>query len=131
MKKILYITFLSFFVTLTAQRPGATERPGPRFQTPVEDGSKDMVVENIIDEVNNSSQLANLAHELFDVIGPRLVGTPQMKNAHDWAVKKYTDWGMRSYNHQWGIWRGWERGITHIDMLEPRLRTLNLSLIHI
>ena len=23
------------------------------------------------------------------LFGPRLVGTPQMKNAHDWAVKNY------------------------------------------
>ena len=34
-------------------------------------------------------QLEPLAHELLDVIGPRLVGTPQMKQAHDWAVAKY------------------------------------------
>ena len=38
--------------------------------------------------------MRNLAHELFDVIGPRLVGTPQMKNAHDWAVNKYANWGL-------------------------------------
>ncbi|NNK21473.1 MAG: peptidase M28, partial [Flavobacteriaceae bacterium] len=37
-------------------------------------------------EANENSQLPQLAHELMDVIGPRLVGTPQMKNAHDWAV---------------------------------------------
>ena len=126
MKKLLYIPFLFFFITISAQRPGATERPSQRpfQQTPTEE-VKDIILENIIDEVNNRSQLENLAHELFDVIGPRLVGTPQMKNAHDWAVKKYESWGIKSYLHQWGIWRGWERGITHIDMLEPRLRTLN------
>ncbi|MAT79134.1 MAG: peptidase M28, partial [Flavobacteriales bacterium] len=106
MKKLFFIAFLAFFSNLKAQ-------------------NQNNIVEDIINEVNNNSQLENLAHELFDVIGPRLVGTPQMKNAHDWAVNKYTDWGIKSYNHQWGIWRGWERGITHIDMLEPRLRTLN------
>ena len=119
MKKLLYITFLFFFITISAQRP--SQRPSQSAAAnPV-----DSVIENIIDEVNNRSQLENLAHELFDVIGPRLVGTPQMKNAHDWAVNKYTNWGINSYLHQWGVWRGWERGITHIDMLEPRLRTLN------
>ena len=105
MKKILYICFLSIFTFLNAQNP-------------------DEVVEKMIDEVYNNSQVEKLSHELFDVIGPRLVGTPQMKNAHDWAVNKYESWGIKSYLHEWGVWRGWERGITHIDMLKPRVRTL-------
>ena len=105
MKKILYICFLSIFTFLNAQ-------------------NTDEVVEKMIDEVYNNSQVEKLSHELFDVIGPRLVGTPQMKNAHDWAVNKYESWGIKSYLHEWGVWRGWERGITHIDMLKPRVRTL-------
>ena len=39
-------------------------------------------------------------------------------------VKNYESWGIKSYLHEWGVWRGWERGITHIDMLKPRVRTL-------
>lgn len=84
----------------------------------------DTVIKNIIKEETENSQLKNIAHELMDVVGPRLVGTPQMKQAHDWAVAKYQSWGISAENQQWGNWRGWERGITHIDMLEPRLRTL-------
>ena len=82
------------------------------------------VVEKIIDEGNNRSQLQILAHELFDGIGPRLVGTPQMKKANDWAVKKYANWGISARNEKWGEWKGWERGITHIDMLSPRVKSL-------
>lgn len=82
------------------------------------------IVEKIIDEGNNRSQLQSLAHELFDVIGPRLVGTPQMKKANDWAVEKYANWGIIARNEQWGVWKGWERGITHIDMLSPRVKSL-------
>ncbi|MAZ27249.1 MAG: peptidase M28 [Cytophagaceae bacterium] len=84
----------------------------------------DGIIEKIITEENQNSQLKAIAHELLDVVGPRLVGTPQMKQAHDWAVSKYKSWGITAENQQWGTWRGWERGITHIDMLEPRLRTL-------
>ena len=86
--------------------------------------SQSEILDKIVQEATENSQLEILSHELFDLIGPRLVGTPQMKNAHDWAVKKYESWGISSRLHQWGVWRGWERGITHIDMLEPRLRTL-------
>jgi hypothetical protein len=84
----------------------------------------DEIVADIVQEVNKNSQLESLAHELLDVIGPRLVGTPQMQQAHDWAVTKYNNWGIAAKNEQWGEWRGWERGITHIDMVSPRIQTL-------
>jgi len=82
------------------------------------------VIDNIVKEVNENSQLEKLAHELLDVVGPRLVGSPQMKQANDWAVKKYSDWGISAKNEKWGEWAGWERGITHIDLISPRVRTL-------
>ncbi|MCM4154862.1 M20/M25/M40 family metallo-hydrolase [Gramella sp. AN32] len=85
---------------------------------------KQAIIANIVKEVNTNSQLEKLAHELLDVVGPRLVGSPQMKNAHDWAVKKYSGWGMDARNEQWGTWRGWERGITHVDMVSPRVQSL-------
>jgi len=86
--------------------------------------TKDPFVENVMKEAMTNSQLEKLAHELLDVVGPRLVGTPQMKQAGDWAVKKYTDWGISARMENWGQWRGWERGITHIDLVSPRVRSL-------
>lgn len=82
------------------------------------------VIEKIVQEETKNSQLQTLAHELLDGIGPRLVGTPQMKKANDWAVDKYASWGISARNEQWGEWKGWERGITHIDMLYPRVKSL-------
>lgn len=81
-------------------------------------------VNKIVAEGTDNSQLENLAHQLMDVIGPRLVGTPQMKAAHDWAVEKYKSWGIEAKNEEWGKWRGWERGITHIDLVSPRVVSL-------
>jgi hypothetical protein len=86
--------------------------------------SAQTVTEKIVQEANNNSQLQTMAHELLDKIGPRLVGTPQMKKANDWAIEKYTNWGITARNEQWGEWKGWERGITHIDMLSPRVKSL-------
>ena len=85
---------------------------------------KNPVIENIIKEANENSQLETLVHEMLDIIGPRLVGTPQMQQAHDWAVAKYKSWGVTARNEKWGEWRGWERGITHIDMISPRVQSL-------
>lgn len=83
------------------------------------------MIENIVQEATENSQLKPLAHELMDVIGPRLVGTPQMKQANDWAVATYKKWGITAKNEQWGTWRGWERGITHIDLVAPRVVSLS------
>jgi len=86
--------------------------------------AKDPVIEQIIKEETDNSQLQKLAHELFDGIGPRLVGTPQMQKAGDWAVAKYTSWGISAKQEKWGDWRGWERGVSHIDLVSPREKSL-------
>lgn len=87
--------------------------------------SKDsLMVATIIKEATENSQLENLANELLNGIGPRLVGTPKMQQAHDWALANYTAWGIGARNEKWGEWRGWERGITHIDMVQPWVKTL-------
>jgi carboxypeptidase Q len=83
-----------------------------------------IIIQNIIKEATNNSQLKPLAHELLDDIGPRLVGTPQMQAASDWAIARYKSWGIDAKRENWGQWRGWERGISHIDMVYPRVKSL-------
>lgn len=91
--------------------------------------SDDPVVKKIWTEAMDSSQLPLLAHQLLDVVGPRLVGTPQMIRANNWAVEKYRSWGIDAANEKYGTWRGWERGTSHIDLLEPRVRTLEGTML--
>ncbi|MGC3947583.1 MAG: hypothetical protein QM762_24275 [Chryseolinea sp.] len=98
-----------------AQRP----MEGPAPKAPL-----DPIVEAIIKEATEHSQLEILGRELMDGIGPRLVGSPKMKEANDWAIKKYESWNIPARNEQWGEWRGWERGTTHIDMLSPWVKSL-------
>jgi hypothetical protein len=82
------------------------------------------IVDKIVKEANENSQLEKLAYELLDKNGPRLVGTPQMNAANDWAVAKYKSWGIDARNEKWGEWKSWGRGITHVDMISPRIKTL-------
>jgi carboxypeptidase Q len=84
----------------------------------------DAIVDGIVKEATENSQLEKLAHELLDVIGPRLVGSPQMQQANEWAVAKYKSWNIAAKNEKWGEWRGWERGASHIDMVSPRVKSL-------
>lgn len=81
-------------------------------------------VKTIKDEVYHHSTIKENAHELFDDIGPRLAGSPEMQKARDWIVSKYKSWGIDAENEQWGKWKKWQRGITHIDMTSPRTQTL-------
>lgn len=109
MKKISIITCFSLLLVVT------------RVFSQSQDS---VIVAAIVKEANENSHLEQLAHELMDSIGPRLVGTPQMKKAHDWAIARYAGWGITARNEKWGEWRGWERGITHIDLVHPRVKTL-------
>ncbi|WP_343608800.1 M20/M25/M40 family metallo-hydrolase [Chryseobacterium oranimense] len=87
----------------------------------------DPVVKSFVDEINNSSQLENMAYELLDGIGPRLVGTPEMLAANEWSAAKLRSWGIESSLQQFGTWKGWQRGITHVDMVYPRVKSLTAT----
>ena len=72
----------------------------------------------------DSSQTYQLSQALFDSIGPRLTGSPAYKSGSDWLIAKYQSWGVQAHAEQYGTWRGWRRGVTHIDLVAPRVRTL-------
>ena len=86
--------------------------------------SDDPVIRAIWEEGVERSQVYALGQVMMDSIGPRLTGSPAMAGANDWALAKYAEWGIEAYKEQYGTWRGWERGITHIDLVAPRVRSL-------
>lgn len=86
--------------------------------------NKDAIVSAIVQEANTNSQLENYAFELVDMIGPRMVGSPQMQQAHDWVVKQYTALGVEARNEVYGEWRSWDRGTSQATMIFPRIKSL-------
>jgi len=77
----------------------------------------------------DSSQTYPLSQALFDSIGPRLTGSPAYKAGSDWLIAKYQAWGIQAHAEQYGTWRGWRRGVTHIDLVAPRVRTLDGTML--
>ena len=77
----------------------------------------------------DSSQTMHLAQLLFDSIGPRLTGSPDQKRGNDWLVQTYKSWGIDAKNEQYGTWRGWRRGYSHIDLISPRVRSLEGQMV--
>jgi hypothetical protein len=77
----LYAGALSFFLLaalpLPAQAPGLSD-----------------VYAQIRTEETNNSKIMWIIHEIADVYGPRVTGTPNLKAADDWAVKTMTSWGL-------------------------------------
>src|SRR4029079_4357417 len=77
----------------------------------------------------DSSQTMRLSQVLFDSVGPRLTGTPNARGANDWLVRTYKSWGVDAKNEQWGKWRSWRRGYSHIDLVYPRVRSLEGTML--
>ncbi|HET9985894.1 MAG TPA: M20/M25/M40 family metallo-hydrolase [Longimicrobiales bacterium] len=77
----------------------------------------------------DSSRLETEAHVLFDSLGPRLMGGPDLKRAQDWLVSQYSGWGIQAHEERYGTWRGWVRGHSHIDLVAPRNRTLQGQMV--
>ena len=75
------------------------------------------------------SQAYRLAQVLLDSVGPRLSGSPGHLNAMDWALRQYAGWGVPAKKERYGTWRSWRRGRTHVDLLAPRFRTLEATML--
>jgi len=74
---------------------------------------------------NDSSRLPRLAEVLFDSLGPRLTASPGMTAAQNWLIATYNSWGITARKEQYGTWRSWRRGTTHMsrerrDVFQPR-----------
>ena len=87
------------------------------------------VLQQIWNEGMEQSQLYPLAQALLDSIGPRLTGTPALHAANEWAAARFSEWGFTARNEQFGTWRGWRRGVSHIDLIEPRVRSLEGTIL--
>ncbi|MBK9707810.1 MAG: M20/M25/M40 family metallo-hydrolase [Acidobacteria bacterium] len=69
-------------------------------------------------EAMDNSQIMRTLHFLTDVFGPRLTGSPNLKNAGEWSVKQMASWGFENgHLEPWDFGHpGWlnERFSAHI-----------------
>ena len=89
----------------------------------------DPVVREMWTEGIVHSQVEPLAQALVDSIGPRLAGTPGFQAAGDWLLEIYARWGIPVRREEYGSWRGWEQGFLHVDLVSPRVQTLEAKLL--
>ena len=89
----------------------------------------DSVLRRIWAQGMDSSQVERLAQTLMDSIGPRLTGSPGIKAGNEWLVRTYARWGVAARNERYGTWNGWRRGATHADLVAPRVRSLEATML--
>lgn len=112
------IVILGLFSLLGAQPVSAQTFP-----------TDDPVIKKMWEVGVENSQTPQLAHKLMDYYGPRLAGSPNLAAAQDWLVELYESWGVSVRKEQYGTWNGWRQGILHVDMIEPRVRTLEAHML--
>jgi hypothetical protein len=86
--------------------------------------SSEPVLQQIWQQGMVSSQAYRFAQALIDSVGPRLTGSPGHKAGNEWLAAVYRSLGIDVRIEPYGTWKGWRRGSTHIDLLTPRVRTL-------
>jgi carboxypeptidase Q len=80
----------------------------------------------IKDEGFTHSQVMDTASWLTDVYGARLTGSPNIKAAGDWAVKKLTEWGgQNAHLETWGDFgTGWQNERFSATVVSPNPWTI-------
>jgi len=112
-----------------AQQPTPAPTPPPLPAPPPAWASNNPVLQRIWDEGMNRSQVQPMGQALMDSVGPRLTGSPNIQGAYQWAIQQYAKWGITARAQQYGTWRGWQRGYTHVDLVAPRVRTLEGTML--
>ncbi len=75
----------------------------------------------IRDEGFRRSQVMDTLFHLTDVIGPRLTGSPQLKEANDWTRQRFESWGLSNAHLEgYPFGRGWSFSACEVRLVSPR-----------
>ncbi|MCH7415568.1 M20/M25/M40 family metallo-hydrolase [Belliella sp. R4-6] len=72
-------------------------------------------------EGTRNSQIQDLAHNLTDLMGPRLSGSTNLRRARQWTADKFKEWGLKNVKiDSYGEFgRGWDVKKSYIAMKDP------------
>ena len=79
------------------------------------------VVNRIIDEGTNQSEVMVNSQYLMDIIGSRLTNSPGMRKAEEWTQVKFREMGLRNVRKEgFDFGRGWHIERSSVRMVTPR-----------
>jgi carboxypeptidase Q len=84
------------------------------------------IINRIIDEALNHSELPQTAAYLTDRIGGRMTNSPQMRAAEKWTQEQFRNWGLANVRAEgFDFGRGWS-----IERIEARMVTPRVVVMH-
>jgi carboxypeptidase Q len=116
-KALVFTSLLLFSVGLGSFTAGA--------QSQAEEKLDYAMMARIREEGLNRSQVMEHISWLSDVYGPRLTGSPAIKQASEWTQKKFREWGLENIHEEsWPFGKGWSLTRFQAHMLEPQVQPL-------
>jgi len=83
------------------------------------------MIGKIREEGLNRSQVMEHIIWLSDIYGPRLTGSPAIRQAGDWTLKKFGEWGLaNAHEESWPFGKGWSLTRFSAHMIEPQISPL-------
>jgi carboxypeptidase Q len=112
MRRALFLTstLLTITLTLSAQAPPAGLDLG--------------TIGRIRAEAIQRSQAIEHVWWLSEVHGPRATGTPALADASEWAMKKFTEWGLKNvHQERFPFGQGWTIERFSVHLVAPQTQT--------
>jgi carboxypeptidase Q len=82
----------------------------------------------ILKEIQEHSELMDNLEYLSDRIGPRLTGSPLLKQANDWTVEMFKNYGLRNVHlEEYSIRHAWVRGTARARIIAPAEHPLTIA----
>ncbi len=116
--------------------PGPTQPPTNPQAQPVDRASApyvratpptDPMIQKIVEEGMQRSQVMTIAQTLLDSIGPRLTGSTDADRAQAYMLATYAKWGIPARIENYGTWNSWKNGAAFAELLFPRVRGLEVT----
>ena len=121
LRRVLLFVFAAVLV-LSAVREGSAK--------PATDDTDALAAADaaILSEIREHSQAMENLEYLSDEIGPRLTGSPQLKQANDWTAAKFREYGLVNVKLEpWTIAHSWTRGTAHARIVSPAGHPLTIA----
>jgi Zn-dependent M28 family amino/carboxypeptidase len=100
------------------------------FAAPPDDGTGGFAAADaqILNEIRDHSEAMPNLEYLSDNIGPRLTGSPQLKQANDWTVDQMKKYGLVNVHLEpWTIAHSWTRGTAKARIVAPTEHALTIA----
>ncbi len=84
--------------------------------------------EQILSEIRDHSQVMENLEYVSDEIGPRLTGSPQLRQANEWTATKFREYGLTNVKLEpWTIAHSWTRGAARARIVSPTEHPLTIA----